>query len=52
MSPEPPTDLESQLVQSIAAVNGENGNGHPPAASQNDATQNGSLRANPRCRPL
>jgi hypothetical protein len=41
-SPEPPTDLESKLVQSIAAANGANGNGHPPAASQNDATQNGS----------
>jgi len=39
---EPPGELESQLVQSIAAVNGVNGNGHPPAASQNDATHNGS----------
>src|SRR5579863_6516308 len=39
---EPPTNLESQLVQSITAVNGGNGNGHPPPATQNDATQNGS----------
>src|SRR5579872_1765766 len=31
---EPQTDLESQLVQSIAAVNGTNGNGHPPTATQ------------------
>src|SRR6202140_2610822 len=35
---EPQTELESQLLQSIAAVNG-NGNGHPPAA-QNPAAQN------------
>src|SRR6202050_1911147 len=29
-SSEPKTDLESQLLQSIAAANGKNGNGHPP----------------------
>src|ERR1700688_2802550 len=29
---EPPGDLESQLVQSIGAVNGTNGNGHSPTA--------------------
>src|ERR1019366_9178811 len=29
---EPPSDLESQLVQSIAAVNGANGNGDPHTA--------------------
>jgi len=39
---EAPSDLESQLVQSIAAVNSANGNGHAPPATQNDATQNGS----------
>jgi hypothetical protein len=38
-----PTVLESQLVQSIAAVNGANGNGngHPPTTVQNEALQNG-----------
>src|ERR1700687_3533651 len=35
-------DLESQLLQSIAAVNGTNGNGHPPTTTQSEATQNGS----------
>jgi len=39
---EPSTDLESQLAQSIEVANGANDNGHPRAASQNDATQNGS----------
>src|SRR5450755_3715753 len=37
---EPPTDLESQLVQSIAAANGTNGNHHTPAAAQHEAPQN------------
>jgi hypothetical protein len=44
---EPPTDLESQLVQSIAAANGANGNGHPPAAAQNETPQNGSPQSTP-----
>ena len=44
---EPPSDLESQLVQSIAAANGANGNGHPPAATQNEASQNGSPQSAP-----
>ena len=42
---EPRTDIESQLVQSIAAVDGAHGNGHPPAAAQNDATQNGPAQS-------
>jgi hypothetical protein len=42
---EPPTDFESQLVQSIAAVNGPNGNGHPPPAAQNEEPQNGSQQS-------
>jgi len=44
---EPPTDLESQLVQSIAAANGINGNHHPPTASQHEATQNGPPQSEP-----
>lgn len=44
---EPPTDLESQLVQSIAAVNSTNGNGHPQTAIQNDGSQNGSPQNEP-----
>jgi hypothetical protein len=35
------TDLESQLLQSIAAVNG-NGNGHQATTAENDPPQNGS----------
>lgn len=38
---EPQTDLESRLLQSIAAVNG-NGNGHQATTAENDAPQNGS----------
>jgi len=36
ISPEPPTDLETQLVQSIAAGNGANGDTHsaPPAPTE------------------
>jgi hypothetical protein len=37
-----PTDLERQLVQSIAAVNGTNGNGHPPEAGHDEAPPNGA----------
>ena len=44
---EPPSDLESQLVQSIAAVNGANDNGHPHQVSEKDATQNGSPQSEP-----
>src|SRR5450631_3415089 len=36
-----PIDLESQLVQSIAAVNGANGH-HPTAPDQNEAPENDS----------
>jgi hypothetical protein len=45
-SSEPKTDLESKLLQSIAAANG-NGNGHLPRAAQSDATQNGSPQSAP-----
>jgi hypothetical protein len=44
---EPPTDLESQLVQSISAANGANGNGHPPSTAQNEAPQSDSLKSTP-----
>jgi hypothetical protein len=44
---EPPTELEAQLVQSIAAANGSNGNGHPPAAAQQEAPQNGTPNSEP-----
>ena len=44
---EPRTDLESQLVQSIVAVNGTNGNGHRPTTTQSEATQNGSPESQP-----
>jgi len=39
-----PIDLESQLVQSIAAVNGANGHGHSPAPDQNEAPESDSPR--------
>jgi hypothetical protein len=38
---EPQTDLESQLIQSIAAVS-ENGNGPQDTTAENDTHQNGS----------
>jgi len=38
----PPTDLESQLVQSIVGVNGKNGSGHPSAPAAAVAPLNGS----------
>ena len=45
---ESPIDLESRLVQSIAAVNGANGHHHhPPAPDQNEAPENGSPRTVP-----
>jgi hypothetical protein len=44
---EPQTDLESQLVQSIASANGANGNGHPHIAAQNEALQNGPTQSEP-----
>ena len=45
---ESPGDLESQLVQSIAAVNGANGHHHHPSApDQNEASENGSPRTVP-----
>ena len=47
VSHESPSDLESQLVQSIAAVNGENGNGHPPPTTQSEELQNGSTQNEP-----
>ena len=31
---DPPSELECQLVQSIAAVNSANGNGHPPGPAE------------------
>jgi hypothetical protein len=40
-----PIDLESQLVQSIDAVNGANGHSHPP--NQNDPPQGESPRSIP-----
>jgi hypothetical protein len=43
---EPQTDLESQIIQSIAAVSA-NGNGHPPSTAHGDATQNGSPQSSP-----
>jgi hypothetical protein len=42
-----PSNLESQLVQSIAAVNGANGHGHPSAPHQNEAPENDSPRTGP-----
>ena len=44
---EPPTDLESQLVRSIAAVKSTDGKGHSHAAAQNEAPQNGSAHSEP-----
>jgi hypothetical protein len=44
---EPATDLESQLVQSIAAANGTNGNHHSPVTAQHEAPQNGSPQTEP-----
>ena len=38
---EPQTDLESQLLQSIAVLNG-NGNGHQATTAENDTPQNAS----------
>ncbi len=52
VSPEPPPDLESQLVQSIAAVNGVNGNRHPPPATQDEPTHNGSPETQPTQPPV
>ena len=46
-SPEPATEIESQLVQSIAAVNGQNANGHSPVVTQTETTQNGSSPSTP-----
>jgi hypothetical protein len=43
---EPQTDVESQLIQSIAAIS-ENGNGNPSITAQNDATQNKSSQSGP-----
>src|ERR1700676_1992044 len=40
-------DLESQLLQSVAAANG-NGNGHEVTTADNDTTQNGSPQSEPR----
>src|SRR5450631_3107377 len=40
-----PIDLESPLVQSIAAVNGANGHGHP--LNQNEPPENDSPRSVP-----
>jgi hypothetical protein len=44
---QPSSDLECQLVQSIAAANGVNGNRHPPTAAQDEAPQNGSPQIAP-----
>lgn len=44
---EPSSDLESQFVQSIAAVNGTTHNGHPLAAAQDESPQNGSNQTVP-----
>jgi hypothetical protein len=43
---EPQADLESQLVRSIAAVNGANGHGHPPT-TENEEPPNGSPQSAP-----
>jgi hypothetical protein len=44
MPAEPSSNLESQLVQSIAAVNGANGNSHPTPPPENQAQPNGSAK--------